>query len=174
MMLATERLILEKAKESDWAAMLKNVWSRPECARYMLWNVTKTPEEARARMRRTIAFQKEHDTYLVYLRQTCEAIGFAGVEETEPGTCQEMGICLGSSYWGQGLGKEILGCLMDYSRAAYGAERFLYSAREENAASNALARSMGFTPAGSEVRMDPRDGREYRMLLYRIILEKKA
>ena len=63
---------------------------------------------------------------------------------------------------------------MDYSRAAYGAERFLYSAREENAASNALARSMGFILTGSEVRADPRDGRQYRMLRYRIILEKKA
>lgn len=43
-MLTTERLILDRAKEPDWAAMLKNVWSRPECARYMLWKAIEAPE----------------------------------------------------------------------------------------------------------------------------------
>ena len=59
-MIETESLILDKAKFSDWEEMYRNVWSQPENARYMEWTIT-TSEEAV----KTIAFQKEHDTYLV-------------------------------------------------------------------------------------------------------------
>lgn len=31
-MLQTRDLILDKARESDWEDMYRNVWSRPECA----------------------------------------------------------------------------------------------------------------------------------------------
>ena len=48
-MLTTERLILDRAKESDWATMLKNVWSQSECARYMLWKATEAPGRERQR-----------------------------------------------------------------------------------------------------------------------------
>ena len=41
-MLETKDLILDKAEFSDWEAMYRNVWSHPECARYMLWNLTES------------------------------------------------------------------------------------------------------------------------------------
>lgn len=43
-MLETTDLILDKAKFSDWEGLYRNVWSRPESARHMLWNLT-TREE---------------------------------------------------------------------------------------------------------------------------------
>lgn len=65
-MIETKNLILDKAKFSDWKEMYENVWSRPESARYMAWQVTTTQEDAKLRIMRTIEFQNNHDVYTVY------------------------------------------------------------------------------------------------------------
>lgn len=163
-MIETPDLTLEKARLSDWADMYRNVWSRPESARYMLWSVTTSEEDARARMERTVAWQKEHDTYLVYEKATGRAIGFAGVERVEPGVYEEAGICLGPDYVGRGYGSQILQALIQYCKESFGAKEFRYSTRAENLASLALARSFGFVPVGEELRTDERDGHSYWVL----------
>ncbi|MCI8375727.1 MAG: GNAT family N-acetyltransferase, partial [Lachnospiraceae bacterium] len=110
----TEDLILGKAKYEDWRSIYHNVWSRPETAKYMVWKVTANEEEARERIRRTIAWQGTHDAWLVYKRDSGQAIGFAGIEETEPHIYHETGIALGPEYVGKGYGKQILCLLMEY------------------------------------------------------------
>lgn len=168
-MLETQDLILDKAKFEDWEPMYRNVWRHPESARYMMWQATGRKEEAPERMRRTIEFQKSHDTYLVYLKATGEAIGFAGVEQLSPALWEEAGICLGPDFVGRGYGKQILRRLMDYAKTL-GAEAFVCSAREKNAASRALISSLGFAQAGAEERTDERDGSAYIYLKYRKVL----
>ena len=42
----TRDLILDKARFEDWEDLYRNVWSRPETARYMLWIVTDSEEAA--------------------------------------------------------------------------------------------------------------------------------
>lgn len=53
-MLETTDLILDKAKYSDWEGMYRNVWSRPESARHMLWNLTTSEEDARIRIQESV------------------------------------------------------------------------------------------------------------------------
>ena len=55
-MIETESLILDKAKFSDWKEMYCNVWSRPESAKYMAWNLTTSEENAKIRIMKTIEF----------------------------------------------------------------------------------------------------------------------
>ena len=81
MSMETKDLLLGKAKPEDWESMYRNVWSRPAVARFMQWRITTSAADAQARMERTIAWQKNHDTYLVYEKSSGQAIGFAGVEE---------------------------------------------------------------------------------------------
>ena len=135
-MIETESLILDKAKYSDWKEMYCNVWSQSESAKYMAWNITTSEENAKMRIMKTIAFQKEHDTYLVYEKSSGKAIGFAGVEKIEPYIYQETGICLGPDYVGKGFGKQILQGLILYCKEEFSAKEFIYSPREENRASN--------------------------------------
>ena len=158
-MIETESLILDKAKFSDWTEMYHNVWSQPESARYMEWTITTSEEAAKIRITKTIAFQKEHDTYLVYEKTSGKAIGFAGVEKIEPYIYQEAGICLGRDYVGRGFGKQILG-----------AKEFIYSARDENTASNRLAKSFGFSLISSAAKTDSKDGHQYNLLRYSLKL----
>lgn len=166
-MIETKDLIIDKAKFSDWEDMYKNVWSQPECAKYMMWRLTESEEDAKIRIQKTIEFQKNHDTYFVYEKDSGKAIGFAGVEKVFSYAYEEAGICLGSGYMGKGYGKQILKALMDYVKKEFDAKEFLYSTREENTASKKLAASFGFTLVGSEDKIDDRDGHVYKMLRYR-------
>ena len=108
----TEDIILGKAKYEDWRSIYRNVWSRPETAEYMVWKVTADEDGARERIQRTIAWQETHDAWLVYEKGSGQAIGFAGVEETEPHIYHETGIALGPEYVGRGYGKQILRLLI--------------------------------------------------------------
>ncbi len=81
MFLETDNLILKKAEFEDWKSMYRNVWSRPETAKYMAWCATTDEEDAKARIQRTIKYQENHDTYLVYEKKSGQAIGFAGVSD---------------------------------------------------------------------------------------------
>lgn len=168
-MLETQDLILDKAKSGDWQAMYRNVWSHPESARYMRWSVTEREEDAPNRMRRTIEFQKTHDTYLVYLKATGEAIGFAGVEQMSPTVWEEAGICLGPDFVGKGFGKQVLQRLIQHAKGL-GAKEFVCLAREENKASQALIASLGFSLLGAGVQLDQRDGRTYTWFRYKLAL----
>lgn len=169
-MIETESLILDKAKFSDWKEMYYNVWSHSESAKYMLWNVTTNEEDAQVRIRKTIEFQKNHDTYFVYEKISGKAIGFAGVEEAAPYIYQEMGICLGPDYVRKGFGKQIVYALIQYCKKEFGAKEFIYSTREENEASNKLAVSLGFTIIASEPKIDSRNGHNYNLLKYSLKL----
>ncbi len=171
-MIETKSLFLDKAKFSDWKEMYHNVWSHPESARYMMWKITTSEEDAKVRIQKTIAFQKEHDTYLVYEKSTGKAIGFAGVEQMEPYIYEEAGICLGPDYVGKGYGKQILQGLIQYCWEEYGAKEFVYSTREENSASNQLAKSFGFTLISSVPKTDSKDGHRYNYLQYRLKLSR--
>ena len=168
-MLETRDLVLDKAKPEDWEAMYRNVWRHRSSARYMRWRVTERAEDAPDRMRRTIEFQKSHDTYLVYWKATGEAIGFADVEQMAPTVWEEAGICLGPDFVGRGFGKQILQCLIRHAKEL-GAREFTACAREENQASRALIASMGFTQIGAEELTDDRDGSAYLYLRYKLNL----
>ena len=58
--------------------MYCNVWSQPESAKYMEWNITTSEETPNKKIMKTIAFQKEHDTYLVYEKQPVRRLDLLG------------------------------------------------------------------------------------------------
>ena len=166
-MLETRDLILRKAVFDDWKAMYENVWRHPETARYMLWDVTTSEEDARSRMERTIAFQAAHPgAFVVARKKTGQAIGFAGLNELSPGVWEETGIALGPAFTGKGYGKQIVNALVDYAFREKNGQRFIYASRAENTASVALQRSCGFVYTHSQQRIDPRNGEEYTMNFY--------
>lgn len=165
-MIETKDLYLDKAKFSDWEAMYCNVWSRPESAKYMFWNATTSEADARLRMQRTIEFQKNHDTYLVYEKASGQAIGWAGVEQAGPRVCQEAGICLGPAFVRRGYGTQILQALLDHSREVYGAEEFRCFSRADNEATRALVQKLGFRLVSARWEASCRDGSPVQILTY--------
>lgn len=169
-MIETEDLILDKAKFSDWEGLYRNVWSRPESNRHMLWDLTTSEEDAQIRIQKTIEYQKEHEGYIVYEKSSGTPIGFAGITQIAPYIYEDTGICLGPDYVGRGLGKQLVRALLKYCKESLGATEFVYSSREENAASIGLAQSLGFTYIGSKPGMDARNGYQYTILEYNMKL----
>lgn len=159
-------IVLGKARLQDWEAMYRNVWSRPETAKYMLWQITTSEEEAMARMKRSIEYGKTHHVWLIYERKSGQAIGFAGMEEISPRVFHETGIALGPEYVGKEYGKQALQMLLERS-SLLGGKEFYYSTRRNNSAGNGLALSCGFVRQRSEKKTDPRNGESYELEIYR-------
>lgn len=165
-MLETRDLFLRKAQFDDWKDMYQNVWSREETARYMLWQVTTSEEDAMDRMRRTIRFQSEHDSWTVFEKKSGRAIGWAAVEEVEAGVYEDCGVALGPEYTGQGYGKQIVFALMDYVFRERKGKKMILSCRSQNAVSRRTILSCGFVFTHTEERIDPRDEQPYMIEFY--------
>lgn len=156
---------LGKAKQADWEDLYRNLWSKPESARYMLWNVTESEDAAKIRMEKTIAFQSTQEAYTIYEKKSGQAIGFAGMTEVEPHVYEDTGIAIGPDFIRRGYGRQAL-CLLMERAASLGAHMFICSARSHNTASKALIASLGFSYTGSQKRTDPRDKSTYELAFF--------
>lgn len=163
-LIETKDLILKKAVFDDWKSLYRNITSRPEAARYMLWNVDSSEDESIAKMHRTLEYQKNEKYALtVYCKnaEKPEAIGWASMHEIEPGIYEDMGIAIGPDYVGRGYGKQILNALCDEAKKQ-GATEFHCGYREKNLASKGLQDACGFEfDYRSEEKTDPRTGEVY-------------
>ena len=160
--LETKDLIIKKGEQKDWKDMYHNLWRHSESAKYMLWNVTTSEEDAKDRMARTIKFEETHPyTWIVYEKASRKAMGFAGMEEIECGVYEDKGVALGPEYVGRGYGKQILNKMVELARDELGAKKMLLSYREGNEASKRLQESCGFRYSHSEDRVDPRNDTPY-------------
>ena len=154
----TKDLILRKAVMDDWRNMLDNIWRHPQSAKYMVWDITTTEADAIARMERTIAYQATHDYHWTVVEKLSgQAIGWAGMEKHSDDVWGETGIAIGPAFTGKGYGKQLLNFLTEYSKAHFGAKRFVACCRRENLISKRLQLSCGFTFTHSEEVMHPRD-----------------
>ena len=146
--LGREGLELRRAEFDDWKPMYENVWWHESAARYMLWDVTTSEEEARDRIKRTIWYQQSGGLSFIV---TCggEPIGFAGVMETEPGVYEDTGGCLGPAFQRKGYGKQMLAALerLVFSR---GGSKFIVAHRRENLPSKKVILARGFRYTHSE------------------------
>jgi len=160
--LETKDLIIKKGEPKDWKDMYYNIWRHRESARYMLWDVTTSEEDAKRRMERTVAFEESHPyCWIVYEKASGQAIGFAGMEEIEDGVYEDMGVALGPDFVGKGYGKQIIHAFVEFVRDELGAKKMLLSYREGNVASQRLQEACGFAYSHSIEKTDPRNGQNY-------------
>ena len=139
-----ERIILRKAKESDYKSMFENIWGNPQVYERMLFPPTRTEEEAQERCRRSIEFQKDHLAYFIADKLTDEAFGVCAIGESAPGHYEERGIGIGTKYQGKGYGKEVVALLLDLAFRKLGAEDVTYGYFQDNIPSKKVAESFGF------------------------------
>ena len=163
----TKDLILRKAVMDDWQDLYHNIWSQPESAKYMVWDVTTSEESAVLRMERTIAFQAAHDHHWTVVEKVSgQAIGWVGMEARSDGVWGETGIAVGPAFTGKGYGKQLLNFLTDYARDDLGANRFVACCRRENLASKRMQLRCGFAYTHSEEVLHPNNGMTYTLDYY--------
>jgi ribosomal-protein-alanine N-acetyltransferase len=88
------------------------------------------------------------------------AIAGYGILSIGAGEAHLLNICIGPAYRGQGLGRHLLGRLLDIARW-HGAERLFLEVRPSNPLAKTLYESVGFNEIGRRPRYYPaRNGRE--------------
>ena len=166
-MLQTRDLFLAKAKYDDWYDIYINLWCHDISAKYMLWNPTKSEEQAISRIGKTLEYQKKEPySYFVYEKESGKAIGFAGMIQIEENVYEDTGIALGPAFIGKGYGKQILMALLKEAFDDLHAIKFIVSCRSANIASRKLISACGFNYIKSENRVDSRNGENYILELY--------
>ena len=162
MVLETKDLIIKQAKQNDWKDLYYNIWRHAESAKYMLWKVTTSEEEAQIRMQKTLVYEKTHPyAWIVYEKASGQAIGWAGMTEIEQDVYEDMGIALGPDFVGKGYGKQIVNAMTDYAKNELHAKKMVLSSRSQNIASKRLQEACGFIYSHSEDRIDPRTNEGY-------------
>lgn len=156
-LLETPDLILHKPCFDDWLDLYRNVWSREETARYMFWDVTRSEEDAKDRMCRTIRYQATRPIWVVYEKESGKAIGFAGIEQIAPGVYEDAGIALGPEFTGKGYGTQILNALTDHAFRSLSAVKLRCACRTENIPSRRMLLRCGFRYTHTDQKVDPRN-----------------
>lgn len=159
--LITENLILRKAKKTDLDSIWHNVWEDESIAENMLWKPTKRLEDAVSRLERTIKYQAKNYVYFVCLKESDEAIGFAGVSEKEPGVFEESGICISKKHQGKGYAKEVVEVLKKLVFEELKASRFIYGCFSTNERSRKVCLALGFKYLNSKNITRDWDNKEF-------------
>lgn len=141
--LETKDLVLAKAKMEDLESIYNNYWCSEVTAKYMLWSPQKNLDEARDRLVRTINYQKENLAFLIYDKKTKEAIGQVAFVEIENGIYEDRGLGLGEKFVGNGYGKQVLNCMLEYIFNSLNAEKVYCSCHTDNIPSARMQMSCG-------------------------------
>lgn len=90
----SEHIYLKKASMDDTAAMYQNVWSDRDISKYMNFKPIDNLDDAKIMIQQSIEYQKSNMGFLVYDKETDEAIGFAGVKNVSDSDYAESGLCI--------------------------------------------------------------------------------
>ncbi len=166
--LETEHLVLRKAEEKDLNDIYNNIWSDESLNEMMFWDTTKTLEEAKERLDRTIQYHQNNPVFFVCLKDTDEVIGFGGVRLIGLDMYEDSGICITKKYQGKGYGKELLKALIDFAFYDLGAKTFVYSCFIENDISRNLCLAFNFKYRSRSKQIRERDGKEITLDFYNL------
>ncbi|MBE5738197.1 MAG: GNAT family N-acetyltransferase [Clostridiales bacterium] len=160
--LETKDLVIGKAKMEDLESLYNNYWKSEVSAKYMLWTPQKNLDEARDRLIRTINYQKDNFAYLIYYKETMEAIGQVAFWEIEEGVYEDKGLGMGERFVGRGFGKQVLNCMLRYMFEQLGAKMVYCSCHTDNIPSAKMQQSCGMKYSHSYEVTREKDGLTYK------------
>lgn len=142
--LETARLQLRERTADDAEALFATM-SDPETMTY--WS--HPPFETVAALRARFAEQTgEWRSWAITRSGYDTAIGFVAAGEKRQGNVSEIGYLLARPHWGAGIAREAIAGLIDHLFVAEGQRRVFADTDPDNAPSNALLQSLGFTLEG--------------------------
>ncbi|MBQ7870604.1 MAG: GNAT family N-acetyltransferase [Oscillospiraceae bacterium] len=153
----TERLLLRPFIPEDARAMYDNWASDPAVTKYLTWPVHGSVEVTRAVLARWVADYDRPDFYqwAIVPKDLGAPIGSLSVvscdEEVEKA---EVGYCIGSRWWHQGLTSEALGAVLDFLFDEVGLQRVEARHDPRNPHSGGVMRKCGMQYEGTRCRSD--------------------
>ena len=166
--LETERLILRGISEEDVDFIFQQ-FSNEDVTRYLFdAEPTQTLQEALEIVQMyTLQKKVTAHRWIIVLKESNTKIGTLGfhIWKRETQTC-EIGYDLQPNFWGKGYGKEAVKAMLDYIVPTLELNSITACIYEENIASSALVKSLGFADS-QEQRTELFRGQEYLHSIYR-------
>lgn len=140
--MSTSRLLIRPTRESDGPACL-DIWLDDEMGRYLADPPRALADDSYLNF--AVGIESDEGWYpmVAIHRESGAFVGTCSVVPTEDGSCWDLGYCIHRDYWRQSYATEMVGCLIEKGKAQ-GVKSFTATVACENAASNALARKLGF------------------------------
>ena len=149
----TERLLLRRFTEEDALPAWRNYGSDPLVNRYITFSPCRTREGAEAFMRLQCGRYESDRSFFAWAlaeRAVGEIIGSVVLfrVDAQADSC-ELGMCLGSRWWGRGYMTEAVTALLDFAFHRAGMHRVYGTHHVENAASGRVMRKCGMKYEGT-------------------------
>ena len=148
----TSRLILRRAVREDAEPMFRNWASDPEVTKYLTWPTYTCAETAYPILDLWISEYEKPDFYqwMIVLKELGEPIGsISVVRQNETVSEAEIGYCIGSRWWHQGIVSEALSAVIAYLFEEVGMNRIAARHDPRNPHSGGVMRKCGMVYEGT-------------------------
>ena len=150
--ITTERLVLRRFTLEDADAMFRNWCSDDEVTRYLTWPSHASVDETREVLASWVQDYENASFYqwAIELRNLGEPIGsISCVELDEDLSSIEVGYCIGTRWWHQGIMTEALAAVIDFFFGTVQAHRVWLEHDVNNPRSGSVMQACGLTYEGT-------------------------
>lgn len=153
----TERLILRRFTLEDAEKMYANWASDAEVTKYLTWQTHDSVEMTQKVLAEWVANYENEAEYnwCITLKESGEPLGsISAVRISERAELVEVGYCIGSAYWNQGITSEALKAVMDFFFTEVGVNRVESRHDKRNVHSGDVLKKCGMTYEGIRLQGD--------------------
>lgn len=145
----TSRLLLRRCMQEDVLSMYENWQKDPQVTKYLTWGPYENLEQAQAYAAKlSLGFERaDFYDWLIVLDDL--PIGAIGAIVDEKNEAAQVGYCLGTHWWGQGIMTEALSAVLDHLIGNVGFQRVYARHHVENAASGRVMEKCGMQYEGT-------------------------
>ena len=138
----TERLIIRSTREED-ASLCLNIWLDDEMGKYLGDPPRDKVDEAYLNFAKDIDKDESWFPFVAFSKETDDFIGTCSVVPQQDPTQWDLGFCVHKNYWRQGYATEMIKALIAFGYDS-GVRSFSAKVAQENIASNAVLKKLGF------------------------------
>lgn len=153
----TGRLVLRRFEAEDAPVVYKNWASEDEVTKFMTWPTHPNMEVTKAVIGDWVKSYSDNKFYqwAIVLKETNEPIGsISCVQIYDAVDCVQIGYCIGSRWWHQGVTSEALKALIDFFFDEVGAKRIEARHDPDNPHSGGVMKKCGMSYEGTLRRAD--------------------
>lgn len=139
----TERLVLKSMRE-EYSPLCFSIWLDEEMGKYLSDPPREYATETYMNFAKDIEKDETWYPFVAFSKSNNEFIGTCSIVPMDDPTHWDLGYCIHKKYWRQGYATEMIQALIHFGYAK-GGRKFTADIAQENIASNAVIKKLGFT-----------------------------
>jgi len=144
----TDRLFIRSFRRTD-AGFAISIWNDKEMGEYLPDEAMENIEESYVRQVESLGDSSDCCYLISESKETMARIGTCSFIPSEDGSVYDIAYCVHKKYWHRGYATEMAKGMIEYARQ-HGAKKITVVVNQENAASNAIVKKLGFVKVGEK------------------------